>query len=149
MSEMDRGIDLVVCSGAYERTPMLILMRLRRGASLTATSILADTAPQLDETGSARRARCPSFSRRSSVTMRQLRRPSAGHLDASLTPTVNVSERLVGAGWTAQARPEGIEITTSRFAGAVHIPSAVRSRLAVLQEANGGHVSRLTPCCGP
>ena len=43
-----------------------------------------------------------------------------------------VADQLRNDRWTPQARLVGIETTTSRFAGAMHLPSAVRGRLAIV-----------------
>ena len=87
-------------------------------------------------------------SRPSPPTTRHIRNTSAASPTPGITPTVIVADQLRNDRWTPQARLVGIETTTSRFAGAMHLPWAVRGRLAIVLRPCGGHVLRLHMVCG-
>ena len=120
----------------------------RRGSSPTGQR--AASRHDTDQAQSVRRRRRWRLimSHPSSPITRHIRNTLAASPTRRITPTVIVVDQLRNDRWTPQAQPEGIKATTSRFAGAMHLPSAVRGRLAIVLRPCGGHVPRMDMVCG-
>ena len=137
-----------VCLGVGEHVPMPISSIGRRGARLQGQCAVCRHDTDQTQSVTRRRRWHLTTSLPSPPTTRHIRNTSAASPTPCITLSVIVADQLRNDRWTPQARLVGIETTTSRFAGAMHLPWAVRGRLAIVLRPCGGHVLRLHMLCG-